>query len=171
MQLKELFSFLPKSKRPASYGKSEGKYPFFNSSNVVNKFMDVPDYNGEFLIIGDGGSGNCKYYNGSFSSSDHTYVLQPKENVNCKLIKYFLEKDSYKILNEGFKGVGIKNISKSYIENIEFKKNKKYSDAIILNSLDSINSLINNLNDQIILFDELIKSRFNGQEANIWKEN
>ena len=160
MLLNELFDFLPKSNRPASYGKSEGKYPFFNSSNIIDKFVDDPDYSGEFLIIGDGGTGNCKYYNGKFSATDHTYLLKPKKNTNCKLIKYFLEKDNYKILNDGFKGVGIKNVSKSYIQNIEFKKSKKYTDQIMLDVLDSINKLINDNEKHLILLDELIKSRF-----------
>ena len=160
MLLNELFDFMPKSNRPASFGKSEGKYPFFNSSNIIDKFVDEPDYSGEFLIIGDGGTGNCKYYSGEFSATDHTYLLKPKKNTNCRLIKYFLEKDNYKILNDGFKGVGIKNVSKSYIQNIEFKKNKNYSDQFIIEVLDSINKLIKDNENQLILLDELIKSRF-----------
>lgn len=160
MLLNELFDFLPKSNKPASYGKSEGKYPFFNSSNIIDKFVDDPDYSGEFLIIGDGGTGNCKYYNGKFSATDHTYLLKPKNNTNCKLVKYFLEKDNYKILNDGFKGVGIKNVSKSYIQNIEFKKNNKYTDQFILDVLDSINILLQENENQLVLLDELIKSRF-----------
>lgn len=160
MLLNELFDFLPKSNKPASYGKSEGKYPFFNSSNIIDKSVDDPDYSGEFLIIGDGGTGNCKYYNGKFSATDHTYLLKPKNNTNCKLVKYFLEKDNYKILNDGFKGVGIKNVSKSYIQNIEFKKNNKYTDQFILDVLDSINILLQENENQLVLLDELIKSRF-----------
>lgn len=126
MLLNELFDFLPKSNRPTSFGKVTGKYPFFNSTNTIDKFVDQPDHSGEFLIIGDGGAGNYKYYNGEFSATDHTYLLKLKEGVNCKLIKYFLEKDNFKILNDGFKGVGIKNVSKSYIQNIDFKKNGNF---------------------------------------------
>ena len=160
MLLKDLFDFLPKSPHPASYGRANGKYPFFNSSNIIDKYVDDADYDGEYLIIGDGGTGNCKYYKGKFSSTDHTYVLKPKQNTNCLLIKYFLEKDNYKILNEGFKGVGIKNISKSYIQNIDYKKNAIYSDDFIINSLSTISKIIKNEEKQLSLYDELIKSRF-----------
>lgn len=75
MVLKEIFEFLPKSKHSASYGNEKGTFPFFTSSNKIDKFVDLFDYNGEFLIIGDGGTGNCKYYNGKFSASDHNYIL------------------------------------------------------------------------------------------------
>ena len=161
MKLKELFTFLPKSDKPASYGKESGMYPFFTSSNVINKYVDEADYSGEFLIIGDGGTGNCKYYNGAFSASDHNYVLKPINHKNTRLIRYFLMKDDYKVLNEGFKGVGIKNISKSYIGEIEYSKNSKYSDEFVVDSLDHINGEIDKLNKGLFLFDELIKSRFN----------
>lgn len=161
MKLKELFTFLPKSDKPASYGKESGIYPFFTSSNVINKYVDEADYSGEFLIIGDGGTGNCKYYNGAFSASDHNYVLKPINHKNTRLIRYFLMKDDYKVLNDGFKGVGIKNISKSYIGEIEYYKNSKYSDEFVVDSLDHINGEIDKLNNELFLFDELIKSRFN----------
>ena len=160
MKLKELFTFLPKSDKPASYGKESGIYPFFTSSNVINKYVDEADYSGEFLIIGDGGTGNCKYYNGAFSASDHNYVLKPINHKNTRLIRYFLMKDDYKVLNDGFKGVGIKNISKSYIGEIEYYKNSKYSDEFVVDSLDHINGEIDKLNNELFLFDELIKSRF-----------
>lgn len=160
MKLKELFTFLPKIDKPASHGKENGMYPFFTSSNVINKYVDEADYSGEFLIIGDGGTGNCKYYNGSFSASDHNYVLKPINHNNTRLIRYFLMKDDYKVLNDGFKGVGIKNISKSYIGEIEYFKNSKYSDEFAVDSLDHINGEIDKLNNELFLFDELIKSRF-----------
>lgn len=171
MKLKELFTFLPKSDKPASYGKENGKYPFFTSSNVINKYVDEADYSGEFLIIGDGGTGNCKYYNGSFSVSDHNYVLKPINHKNTRLIRYFLMKDDYKVLNEGFKGVGIKNISKSYIGEIEYYKNSKYSDEFVVDSLDHINGEIDKLNNELFLFDELIKSRFIEMFGDISNQN
>ena len=43
--LKEICIFLPKSKRPASYGNKEGKYQFFKSSMKVDSYVDEADYN------------------------------------------------------------------------------------------------------------------------------
>lgn len=168
MLLKDLFDFLPKPLRPASCGQKEGMYPFFTSSNNVDKFLNFYDYDGEFLIIGDGGKGNCKYYNGKFSASDHNHILKPLKETNCKLIRYFLMKEDYKILNEGFKGVGIKNVSKTYIKNINFKKNKNLSDEKMVNLLSRIEKTINLKEKQIIEYENLIKSRFIKQEIKIW---
>ena len=87
MLLKDLFEFLPKTSRPASFGKTTGLYPFFSSSNIVDKFSDVADFNGEYLIIGDGGTGNCKYINGKFSASDHNYILKPKSGTKSEVLQ------------------------------------------------------------------------------------
>ena len=49
--LSDVCKFLPKSKRQASYGKEEGKYPFFKSSMNINSYVDDPDYKVESIII------------------------------------------------------------------------------------------------------------------------
>ena len=160
MLLKDLFDFLPKSSRPASYGRKEGKYPFFTSSNTIDSFVDVADFDGEFLIIGDGGTGNCKYYNGPFSASDHNFILKPKAGTNSIAVRYFLMKNHYEILNKGFKGVGIKNVSKTYIENIDYKKNSSLPEAEIVQILSEIENKIEHANYKLLSYDELVKSRF-----------
>ena len=165
MLLRELFDFLPKSKRSASYGSSEGKYPFFTSSNIIEKYVTKPDYRGEFLIIGDGGTGNCKFYCGSFSVSDHNYLLRPRSKTNAHCVQYFLQRNNFKILNEGFKGVGIKNVSKTYIENIDYIYNHKFTENEIVSNLKRIEQTIENGQKQLVLLDELIKSRFVGWEV------
>ncbi|MBR2505337.1 MAG: restriction endonuclease subunit S [Bacilli bacterium] len=165
-KLKDIIEFNRKSTKSASFGRKDGLYPFFTSSNEVSKFSDEYDYDAEALIIGDGGTGNCKYYKGKFSASDHNYVLTSKnKQVPLKLIHYFLMKDNYKILNDGFRGVGIKNISKTYIGDIDFSYNSAYTIDEITAALDSINSIIASKQDEIIHLDDLIKSRFILQEV------
>lgn len=160
MLIRELFDFFPKPSHPASFGKKEGKYPFFTSSNTIDKYVDVADYDGEYLIIGDGGTANCKYYLGKFSASDHNYILKPLDGTNCKLVRYFFMKDNYKTLSEGFKGVGIKNISKTYIQNIEFSKNNSYNDDEIVGTLSNIEQIIDSKMKELSYLNDLIKSRF-----------
>ena len=160
MKLMDLFEFMPKSKFSASYGSDKGNYPFFTSSNTIDKYCDDFIYDGEFLIIGDGGTGNCKHYNGKFSVSDHNYVLKPKSQTNALAVKYFLEKDNYQILNDGFKGIGIKNVSKSYIQNIDYKYNQHFSQDEIVKNLVLIEKNIEREKQSINFLDCLIKSRF-----------
>lgn len=117
--LGEVCEFLPKSKRPASYGKDTGMYPFFKSSMVINKYTDIPDYETESIIIGDGGEPNINYAT-VFSVSDHCHILQIKKDIdiiNIKFIYYYIY-SNLSTLNDLYTGVAIKNISKSKIENI-----------------------------------------------------
>lgn len=167
MKLMDLFEFMPKSKFSASYGSDKGNYPFFTSSNTIDKYCDDFIYDGEFLIIGDGGTGNCKHYNGKFSVSDHNYVLKPKSQTNALAVKYFLEKDNYQILNDGFKGIGIKNVSKSYIQNIDYKYNHHFSQNEIVKNLVLIEKNIEREKQSINSLDCLIKSRFNEMFSNL----
>ena len=117
--LGDVCEFLPKSKRQASYGNSEGKYPFFKSSTKINSYVDEADYKEESLIIGDGGEANINY-GINFSTSDHCYILQNKNKqlLHLKYVYYYLfhNLDIMKLL---YTGVAIKNISKSNIAGIK----------------------------------------------------
>ena len=164
-KIKDLFNIYPKSKRNAAFGNTEGKYPFFTSSNIVDRFVNEFDYFGEFLIIGDGGSGNVKYYNGAFSASDHNFLLKPKDGCNSLCVYYFLKKNNYEVLNNGFKGTGIKNISKNYIKEITYSHNSKYSEEFIVKTLSKIENEIANEDKHVLFLNALIKSRFMCQEV------
>ena len=111
--LEKICEFCTKSKRLASYGKSEGIYPFITSSQDITKYCDEPDYKDDnYVIIGTGGNPNIHYeYN--FSCSGDCIVLK-----STKYIYYYLL-NNISILEEGFKGLAIKHISKEYIKNIK----------------------------------------------------
>lgn len=115
----ELFNILPKSKRLAKYGKETGKYPFFTSSLVVNKFTDTNDYNKESLIIGGGGKPNINYSK-KFSCSGDCFVLQLKENININVkFTYYYLLLNLQMFGELYKGNGLKHIAKKSIEKIK----------------------------------------------------
>ena len=111
--LGEVCEFLPKSKRPASFGQDDGIYNFYTSSEKIKK-CNINDYNDECLIIGTGGNANIKI-SSNFSCSADNYII--KSNYN-KFIYYYL-KININILNDKFKGVTIKHISKQDIEDIK----------------------------------------------------
>lgn len=117
--LGEICSFLPKSKRSAKYGKNEGTYPFFKSSNKVDSYVNIPDYKCESLIIGDGGEPNINH-GVNFSASDHCYILQNKDSksINLKYVYYYLFNNLH-IMKRLYTGVGIKNIAKKKINTIK----------------------------------------------------
>jgi len=130
VKLGDICEFLKKSKRQASFGKDEGKYPFYASSSRI-KYCDICDYNDEAVIIGNGGNANL-HLDKNFSCSDHNYILKTKNN---KFIYYTLLSHFY-MLEDGFHGSVIKNISITYIKQlsipipIDEAKIKEWTDKI-----------------------------------------
>ena len=112
MTIGDLCDFSPKSTRSASYGQSEGKYPFFKSSMKINSFTDIPDYTTESIIIGNGGTPNINY-SFEFSASNHCYVLTNKvtDIVILKYIYYYIL-INIEQLEKWYTGIAIKNLSK-----------------------------------------------------------
>ena len=115
MKLGNLCAFMTKSQRPASFGKAEGKYPFYSSSATIKR-CDIADYTTEAVIIGNGGSANIAI-DKEFSCSDHNYVLQ-STIVPIKYIYYILH-GNIKLLQDGFHGSVLANLSKSFISDLE----------------------------------------------------
>ena len=146
--LGDICEFLPKSKRPASYGQDQGKYPFFKSSMIVNKYTDVADYNKESIIIGDGGDPNINYST-IFSASDHCYILQNKDDINNIKYVYYYMYNNIHMLNELYTGMTIKNISKSKIENIQIPIPPLQCQQEIIEQLDFIEESNKTSSDKI----------------------
>jgi type I restriction-modification system DNA methylase subunit len=113
VRLGDICKFMPKSKRKASYGKEEGKYNFYTSSDKIRK-CDEADYNEECLIVGSGGVANIKIDN-LFSCSADNFVLKSKYNTYI----YSLFKGNMWLLSDGFKGSTLKHLSKEYLQNLQ----------------------------------------------------
>jgi len=113
VKLGDICTFLQKSKRNASFGKSIGIYNFYTSSDKVKK-CDVADYSEECLIIGDGGDANIKIDN-NFCCSDHNHIIITKYN---KYIFYLIS-GNMNFLIDGFSGSVLKNLSKLYLQNLQ----------------------------------------------------
>ena len=119
MQLGQLFVYLPKSKIQASQGLENGKYKFFTSSSVQKKWINESLYLGEALVFGTGGSASLHYVNEQFSTTTDCFVVKliDEKNVFLKYVYHFLI-SNFDLLENGFKGAGLKHISKSYVESI-----------------------------------------------------
>jgi type I restriction enzyme S subunit len=142
--LDELCEFCTKSKRLASYGKSEGKYPFITSSQEITKYCDELDYKDDnYIIIGTGGNPNIHYQN-NFSCSGDCIVFK-----STKYIYYYLQ-NNINILEDGFKGATIKHISKEYIKNIKISIPSIEKQKEIVEILDYYTE-INTKNEKLIL--------------------
>ena len=159
VRLGDIFEYMPKSKIKASEGGKKGKYKFFTSSNIQDKYIDKCIYDGEYLIFGTGGKASINYCNGKFSTSTDNFVVKVKKEINAKLIYLYFKNDMQK-LEKGFKGVSIKHISKDYINQLTIPiYDLKFQEKIV-KQLDKVQEIINLRKKQIEELDELIKSKF-----------
>ncbi len=142
-KMSDLVSYLPKSSMNAADGKETGAYPFFTSGLEQNKFTDTYLYDDECLVIGNGGVANIQYYSGKFSTGSHSFVTRSKTSTVKTRYLYSYFYSNMDVLEEGFRGVGIKNIPKEYINGIN----------VPIPSLEEQDNLIS-------LFEQSDKSKF-----------
>lgn len=158
----ELFHFIEKSTLKAGEGKKEGKYPFFTSSNIQSKYIDNYQFEGEHLILGTGGSASIHYSKGAFSVSSECLVVKANEKLNLfnpKFVYYFL-KGNLPILEAGFKGAGLRHISKAYISNILIQLPSFGEQNRIVILLDKVQNINRSKETIIALIEEFEYSSF-----------
>jgi hypothetical protein len=148
--------FLKKSKRNAKYGNEIGKYPFFKSSNTISAYIDMPDYNEESIIIGDGGKPNINY-GVKFSASDHCIIFNSKNNLLTNKWIYYYIKLNLNILEKYYTGAGIENISKTDIMSI----------MIPIPSIEIQNKIVQDIEKINLKQDENKKEIINLEESKI----
>jgi type I restriction enzyme S subunit len=156
----EIFRFAPKSKIKAGEGLEEGRFPFYTSSPLLSKFINRIQHEDEALIFGTGGSASVHYSDKPFSTSTDCIVAIGKDkNFNTKFIYYYLFGNLH-ILERGFKGAGLKHISKKYIQNIEIPVFDLEIQNKVVAILDKASALVQKRQQTIYLLDELLKAQF-----------
>jgi type I restriction-modification system DNA methylase subunit len=155
-KLGEICTFLPKSKKNASYGKEMGKYPFFTSSSELKKYSDDYDYEDECLIFGTGGNANIKISK-QFSCSSDNLIVTSKHNLKY-LYYYFLT--NMEILENLFVGTTIKHISKNDLTNIVLTLPTLEDQKNIVLQIEKYDKLVELQKEQINNNDKIIKNRF-----------
>ena len=174
VRLGEILQIQPKSKIKAGDGSKVGIFPFYTCSNELTKKIDTADYEGPALVFGTGGNASVHYVNGKFSTSTDCLVYKTNSNTNLSLINKYLRANIY-LLENGFKGAGLKHISRDYISNIEIKLPDSTIQEKVVSQLDLLESNITKHKTILEKLDLLIKSRFiemfgnNPTENKKWK--
>jgi type I restriction enzyme S subunit len=158
-----LFQFQKKSKIKAGDGfkLGEAKYPFYTSSNVLTKTIDEYLFEAESLIFGTGGLASIHFCNIKFAVSTDCFVTQPKnvKDVFCKYVYYYLSGNIH-ILENGFKGAGLKHISKDYLANIQIPLPPLPTQQKIASILDAADTLRQKDKALLAKYDELTQALF-----------
>lgn len=159
-KFKNFFDFAPKSSIKAGDGLNVGNFPFYTSSSILSKRIDKAIYNDDALIFGTGGSASIHCANEPFSTStDCIVAITKSEEFNAKFVYYYLLGNIY-ILERGFKGAGLKHISKKYIENIDIPVLPFETQNKIVAVLDKVSSIVNKRHESIKLYETFLKSTF-----------
>lgn len=152
--------FQKKSKRKAWDWNSSGTFRFFTSSQQQSKWLEEADFMGPALIFGTWGSASIHYCNESFSSSTDCFVLRSdRTDLDLKYVYYFL-RTNISILENGFKGAGLKHISKEYLSEINIPLPSLEEQKTIIEKLDKLIELIELKKEAIWKTEELTKSVF-----------
>lgn len=160
-KIKDICNFYGKSKIKAGEGMSEGTYPFYTSSSILNKYLDSYEIEDEGIILGTGGNASIHYCNEKFSVSTDCLVMYSKlSNIDNEYLYYYLL-NNIQILENGFRGAGLKHISKKYIEDIEitYIPNIEIQKKIV-KIINFSKKLIDKRKEQIGALDKLVKSKF-----------
>ena len=159
IKLKQVLFPQPKSKIKAGDGKAEGKFKFFTSSPVQSKFLDEANYDKPSLIFGTGGNASVHFCDEPFSTSTDCLVMYGRSKTELETICNYL-KSNIGILENGFKGAGLKHISKDYILAIEIDLPSEDIQLEFLQKNRIIDGLIEAKQAQLHLSEGLVKSRF-----------
>ncbi len=155
-----LFQFEPKSNIKAGAGRDKGKFPFYTSSSNQTKRVDEAQYRGNSIIFGTGGQPSVHYASTPFSTSTDCFVVIPKtKEINPQYVYYFF-KGNMHILQKGFRGAGLKHISKGYIDKIDIPVISLEQQNEIVWVLDKTEKLICQRKQSIETLEALIKSVF-----------
>lgn len=157
----DLFDYENKSKIKAGDGLQTGKYPFYTSSNELSKYLNEYSFDKTSLIFGTGGNASIHYTNVPFSVSTDCVVAIPMDEskICAKYVFYYLS-GNINLLEEGFKGAGLKHISKAYINEIQIPLPPLATQKRIAEILDAADAL--RRKDQALLkkYDELAQAIF-----------
>ena len=161
VKLGEVCTYQKKSSIKAGDGENNGIYPFFTSSTTQSKFLDSFQFEEEGLIFGTGGKASVHFCNTKFSVSTDCVVLKEKkpETVFLRYV-YYVVLGNMDVLESGFKGAGLKHVSKDYISNLEIPLPDLPTQRHIAEVLDKADALRQQNRQLLALYDQLLQSTF-----------
>ncbi|MEY4316692.1 MAG: hypothetical protein RI902_500 [Pseudomonadota bacterium] len=161
-KLKDLFDYLPKSKVKAGDGLEEGIYPFYTSSENQTKYLNEYQHGPGCLVFGTGGKASVHFTTCHFSTSTDCIAIKSKQEIEIDVgyvFQYF--KGNMQVLENGFKGAGLKHISKAYLSDIQIPYPEDIDDQRrIAHLLGKVEGLIVQRKQRLQQLDDLLKGVF-----------
>lgn len=157
----DLFDYENKSKIKAGDGLNEGAYPFYTSSVELTKYINEFQFDNTSLVFGTGGNASIHYVDIPFSVSTDCLVAFAKDSMKAyaKFVYYYIS-GNINLLEEGFKGAGLKHISKGYINEILIPLPPLAIQKRIAEILDAADALRRKDQELLKKYDELAQAIF-----------
>lgn len=157
----DLFDYENKSKIKAGDGLTSGSFPFYTSSVEQTKFIDQFQFNRTSLIFGTGGNASIHFCDSLFSVSTDCLVTFPKDETQVypRFVYFYISGNMY-LLEDGFKGAGLKHISKGYINEIQIPLPPLETQKRIADILDAADALRQKDQELLKKYDELAQAIF-----------
>lgn len=159
----QILNFQKKSHTKAGDGLGKGAFPFFTSSQILSKYSSTAQFDLPSLIFGTGGNASVHLSDVPFSVSTDCLVAQLNPGLTkkfeIKFVYYFLFGNIW-ILEKGFKGAGLKHISKGYINNIDIPELSLQDQKRIIKILDQNYLFSQKRKQSMRLLDEYLQSVF-----------
>lgn len=155
----DIFEFTGKTGHPASFGSNAGTSLFFTSSQEKILHTEYPDREGPALIFGTGGSASVHYIDGPFSASNDCFIVVPKNGCadSAKFYYHYLRKNIH-LLEAGFRGAGLKHISKSYLSSLPLPTVSESTKRHAVGIFDKVEAIRRKHERVVAKGDELLKS-------------
>lgn len=147
-------------KLDANAADDNGMYPFFTCAETPLKIANY-SYDCECVLVAGNGDLNVKYYNGKFDAYQRTYIIEVKDKqvLSVPYLFCFLEKYVETLRAQSIGGVikyiKLGNLTEACIPLCNLEKQN-----VVVNTLASVNGLIDACKNQLAKLDELVKSRF-----------
>lgn len=156
VRIKDIIKILQKSDIQASEGLDEGKFPFYTSSRILNKWINTCLYKGNAITMATGGFASVNYSDVDFSTSTDCF------NFTCgnytKFVYYYLFSIKNIINDLWFEGMGLKHLQKYDLLNslcfLPSEKEQKQIVNFLDKKIDIIDKIISDLNSQIDLLNK-----------------
>ena len=147
-------------KLDANASSPNGKYPFFTCSREPLR-IETYSYDCECVLVAGNGDLNVKYYNGRFDAYQRTYIIE-SNNTNVLLPRYlFFFLELYiEILRKQSVGGVIKYIKLGNLTEAQIPLCSIQEQTEIIALLEKQCNLIESRKNQLVLFDDLVKSQF-----------
>lgn len=162
-KLGEICQILDSQRKPVTKkDRRKGVYPYYGASGIQD-YVDSYIFDGRYLLVGEdgakwGASDKSAYIiEGKCWVNNHAHILEVSENVNDKLIEYYLK---FKDLYEYITGAIVPKLTQKALTSIPIPIPPFSEQQRIVEELDLLSSIIEKKKEQLKELDNLAQSIF-----------